>query len=339
MLLEIFLGCVAFLLGCAILKLGLLWYLFWLVVSMLFDLLAFLGFFLSSVCSKFAQCIQRPSKLKEITTKDGCVLVTGASSGLGYEMSLEYLRKGFSVIGVGYSGRKVLEGMKNEHKAFDFVVADLSKEEGVQKVINKAKNVSILVNNAGIGWVGRFQNQINNESNKHDMIMSLNMRTYIRLTQAFLPDMIKKKTGRIFAMGSIVGYALGPNNAMYHATKAFVNNFFSSLWYDLQGTGVGVTLGAPGATATAYANKAGPSILWKLPGITYTAKDTARLMVAATLAGKKYEAGSRFWRYVTIFVKLSPEFFIAVLLGVFWSESIDIHSWQHDLDSHHNAVC
>jgi len=339
MLIKIIVACAAFLLGCAILNLGLLWFLFLLMVSVPFNLLTCLGFFLSSVCSKLAQSMQKTPNLKEITPEDGYVVVTGASSGLGYEMTLEYLRKGFSVIGVGYSGRKVLEGMKKKYKAFDFLVADLSKEEGVQKVIDKAKNVSILVNNAGVGYVGRFQNQINNEWNKHDMIMSLNMRTYIRLTQAFLPSMIRKKTGRIFAMGSIVGYAVGPNNAMYHGTKAFINNFFSSLWYDLQGTGVGVTLGVPGATATKYANKAGQSFVWKIPGIICTAKDTARLMVAATLSGKKHEAGSRLYKYIRILVKLSPEFFIAILLGISWGESIDIHSWQHDLDNHQNAVC
>jgi len=312
---------------------GLIWFLLWFVISIPFLIITFIGFVLTDWCSQCAQCVQGSSSLQEMRPEDGCVLVTGASSGLGYEMALEYLRRGFSVLGVGYSGGKILEAMKKDHEAFDYVVADLSKEEGVQKVVDKARNVSILVNNAGVSYEGRFQDQLNKEWDKHGMMLSLNVRTYVRLTQEFLPDMIKKKTGRIFAMGSVIGYAIGPNNLMYHGTKAFVNNFFTGLWYDLQGTGVGVTLGAPGATQTGFADKAAQSIVWKLPGITRTARETARLMVEATLAGKKHEAGSHLWNYIRIMFKLAPEFFVANVHGLAWSDTIDIHSLQPDLDS------
>jgi short-subunit dehydrogenase len=334
MFLELCLGSVAFLLGCKLLRLGLFWCLFWLLLSCLADIISLVGYSISYLCSRFAQLMQKASPIKEIKPGDGCVLITGASSGLGHEMALEFLRLGFTVTGVGFTGGKVLKSMKQQWKMFDFVEADLSKEEGVEKVIKSVENVSILINCAGISFVGRFQDQIGNESNwnKHYVMMGLNMRAYIRLTQAFLPAMIKKQSGRIFAMGSVVGYGVGPNNAMYHGTKAFVNNFFTSLWYDLQGTGVGVTLGTPGATETAFKAKGPQSFIWKVPGATCSAKDVAKDMVAATLAGKKRESGSLLWQMISIVIKLNPEFFNAMVSSLAWGDKIDIRSLQPDLD-------
>lgn len=337
MFLELVLPLLAFLLGCLALRLGLPWFLFWLVLSYLADAISFVGFALSYLCSRLSQYMQKPSPLKEIKPGDGCVLVTGASSGLGYEMALEFLRLGFTVTGVGYTGGKVLKSMKQQYKTFDYVEADLSKEEGVEKVIRSVKNVSILINCAGISWVGRFQDQIDNDGtwNKHDTMIGLNMRAYIRLTQAFLPAMIQKRAGRVFAMGSIIGYSCGPTNAMYHATKAFVNNFFTSLWYDLQGTGVGVTLGTPGATETAFKEKGPKSFIWKVPGTTCSPKYVAKEMVTATLAGKKRESGSLIWNAVGLVMKVQPEFFNAMTSALAWTEKIDLRSLQPDLDGLH----
>lgn len=333
MLLEFFLGSLAFLSACAIFRLELLWFLFWLVLSCLADVLSSFGFCLSVLCSKCAQYIQKTSPLKKIMPGDGCVLVTGASSGLGHEMALEFLRQGFTVVGIGFTGGQVLKSMMQRYKMFSFIVADLSKEEGVEKVINSVDNVSILINCAGISFVGRFQNQLSNIEtwNKHITIMGLNMRAYIRLTQAFLPGMIKKRSGRVFAMGSVVGYSCGPSNAIYHGTKAFVNNFFTSLWYDLQGTGVGVTLGTPGATETAFKDKGSGSFIWKVPGATCSAEIVAKKMVSATLSGKKHESGSLMWNLVGILIKLQPEFFNAIVSVLSWGEKIDLYSLQADL--------
>lgn len=338
MILGLFLGVLAFFLACALLRLELIWFMFCCAVSILVAVITIVGFTLSYFWSRLAQCLRKSTSLSKIKPGDGYVLVTGASSGIGKEMALEFLERGFHVIGVGFRSREALENMKKTHRRFDFIVADLSTNEGISKVINNAKNVSILINNAGISDAGRFQkNQVPKPDgwDKVDTMMGLNMRSYVKLTQAFLPAMVEKRSGRILAMGSIAGYTIGPNNALYHGSKAFVNNFFTSLWYDLQGTGVGVTLGSPGSVATHLLDAGPKSFLWQIPGLVGTAKGVAKAMVGATIAGKKRESGSLLWNFVSLLAKLQPEFFNATLCSLSWSEKIVLHSLQPDLDALH----
>jgi len=337
MFLELILSSLAFFLGCALLRLELLWFMVCTILSILVGSITLIGFSLSCFFSRLAQYLRKSSPLSEVNPGDGNVLVTGASSGIGKEIALEFLRRGYKVIGVGFRGGQVLENMKNQHIGFDFILADLSSDAGVAKVIHSAKNVSILINNAGISAAGRFQDNIpkDNKWDKFDTMVGVNIRAYVKLTQAFLPAMIKKRSGRILAMGSAAGYMIGPNNALYHGSKAFVNNFFTGLWYDLQGTGVGVTLGDPGSTSTHLLDSGPQSMLWQVPGLVCSAKSVAKAMVSATLAGKKRECASNLWNFGILLAKLQPEFLSAMISSLSWTEKIVLHSLQPDLDALH----
>src|SRR6202022_2074551 len=88
-------------------------------------------------------------------------------------------------------------------------------------------------------------------------MIQVNILSLLTLTRAFLPEMIKRKSGRILNVGSTAGFQPGPFMAVYYASKAFVNSFTEALAYELHGTGVTATVSCPGATATEFAHVAG----------------------------------------------------------------------------------
>jgi uncharacterized protein len=89
------------------------------------------------------------------------------------------------------------------------------------------------------------------------VMVDVNVRALVRLTHAFLPGMLGRRQGRVLNVGSTAGLQPGPFEAVYYATKAFVNSFSEALSHELKGTGVTATVSLPGATATEFASVAG----------------------------------------------------------------------------------
>lgn len=184
-------------------------------------------------------------------------LITGASSGIGFELAHEFARHHHNLILVARSTQK-LEELKAEiekrYKVTAQVIGlDLSKNNSadeLHKIVTKLNlSVDILVNNAGFGDHGLFANS--NMPRNEDMIV-LNILTLTKLTQLFLPDMIKNKYGRIMNVASIAAFQPGPLMSVYYATKAFVLSFSEGLHEELLGTGVTVTALCPGPTASGF---------------------------------------------------------------------------------------
>src|SRR4029078_5849937 len=105
----------------------------------------------------------------------------------------------------------------------------------------------VLVNNAGIGIYGWFKD---NELEKELTMIDLNMRAMIILTKLFLPEMLKKKSGKILNTASTTAFQPGPHMAVYYATKAFVLSFSEALHNELLEAGIYVTALCPGPTKT-----------------------------------------------------------------------------------------
>jgi short-subunit dehydrogenase len=157
--------------------------------------------------------------------------------------------------------------------------ADLAAEADLDRVANAvaAAPPDLLVNNAGLGSVGRFAEL---DAGAEDRQIRVNVLALARLTRAALPGMIRRGRGQIVNVSSLAGLAPGPYTATYAATKAFVNTFTESLYEELRGTGVQVQALLPGFTRTEFQDRAGIDAS-QLPGFAWM---TPEAVVEASLA-------------------------------------------------------
>jgi short-subunit dehydrogenase len=188
-------------------------------------------------------------------------LITGASSGIGLELAREFARHGHPLI-ITAPVESELHDVARELEAetgvsVRLIPKDLEEPgaaEGIYETTRrKGEAVQILVNNAGLGHLGRFWEL------PIDSILSmirLNVEAVVRLTRLFLPDMVQRKRGRLLNTASVAGFEPGPQMATYHATKAFVLSLSESLVEELKDTGVTVTALCPGVTDADFLPKA-----------------------------------------------------------------------------------
>jgi uncharacterized protein len=189
-------------------------------------------------------------------------LVTGASSGLGEEFARLFATDGTDLVLVARR-RERLDALARELRearkvTVHVIAADLAVPDEVERVVREVQALSVeiefLVNNAGLGDLGPFAGS----ALERQMVMvDVNVRALVRLTHAFLPGMLGRRQGRVLNVGSTAGLQPGPFEAVYYATKAFVNSFSEALSHELKGTGVTATVSLPGATATEFASVAG----------------------------------------------------------------------------------
>jgi hypothetical protein len=192
--------------------------------------------------------------------KGNTVLVTGATSGIGYELAKLFVRHGFNLVLVARS-KTDLEKVAREFDEYDGVVKiipiDLSKQNSAESIFKElsgdAIKVDVLVNNAGFGQYGEFAKS---DFQKQEEMIAVNVASLTKLTRLFLPSMLEKGQGRILNVASIAAFAPGPFMAVYFATKAYVVSFSLALSEELSGTSVSVTTLCPGPTATNFQESA-----------------------------------------------------------------------------------
>jgi short-subunit dehydrogenase len=187
-------------------------------------------------------------------------VVTGASSGIGFELAKECAQNGFDLIvcaedaGIHRAAAAIAGGGTGSVQA---VQADLRTREGCRVLADAAtathRAVDALLLNAGVGVGGHFiETSIDEEL---DMI-ALNCNHTVVLAKLMVPDMVKRGEGKVLITGSVVSTAPSPYQAVYGATKAFVMSFGEALRTELLGTGVTVTVLQPGATDTEFFERA-----------------------------------------------------------------------------------
>jgi len=185
------------------------------------------------------------------------VLITGASSGIGWELAKLFAADGSELVLVARSEDKLnqlADQLKNEHGTVSTIIPlDLSKPDAAQvlfdKVSDAGKQIEVLVNNAGFGQFGRFE-EIPLE--RHTAMCQLNMIALTQLTYLFLKPMKERDSGTILNVGSTASFQPGPNSAVYYATKAFVLSLSEAVHAELWGTNVSVTCLCPGPTKTGF---------------------------------------------------------------------------------------
>ncbi|RYG86033.1 MAG: SDR family NAD(P)-dependent oxidoreductase [Alphaproteobacteria bacterium] len=186
-------------------------------------------------------------------------IVTGASTGIGYELAKLAAQDGYDLIVV--ADEPQIRGVADEFGHYDVTVesveADLSGIEGVDRLLAAAagRPIDVLVANAGVGTGGPFLEQ---EVAKWRHSIDTNVTGTVYLLQTVLRDMIARGEGRVLVTGSIAGYIPGAFNAIYNATKSFINYFTEALRNELKEVdGVTITTLMPGATDTAFFARAG----------------------------------------------------------------------------------
>ena len=188
-------------------------------------------------------------------------LVTGATSGIGYELAKLLAADGYHLILVSRTQAdldKVAGELKNAHGIDVRVIAkDLFYPGNAMELVDDVRDmglqVSILVNDAGQGQYGPF---IEADLARQLDIIHLNIESLVVLTHYFLKEMAGRKQGRILNLASIAGKTPGPLQAVYHGTKAFVHSFTEAVRSEVKDTGVTVTSLLPGATDTDFFRKA-----------------------------------------------------------------------------------
>ncbi len=189
-------------------------------------------------------------------------LITGASSGIGRELARYHAAKGGDLI-LTARREAALRDLKAELEGRHGITArvfalDLGAEDGARKLINAVTaaglRVDILINNAGFGGQGLH---VERDVETELAMVDLNIRALVALTHEFARRMAVRGGGRILNVGSTAGMVPGPCQAVYYATKAFVNSFSQAIDEELRGKGVTCTVLAPGYVETEFAGIAG----------------------------------------------------------------------------------
>jgi short-subunit dehydrogenase len=174
-------------------------------------------------------------------------LITGASSGIGLEIA-RILAADHDVVLAARRAEPMQELAKEIGRA-QVIAVDLADHAGPTKLIAEVPRVDVLVNNAGFGDFGPFAEA--SETRIDDMV-ELNVGALTRLTRAYLPGMLERKSGRIMNLASTAAFQPGPLMAVYYATKSYVLSFSEALAEETRGSGVTVTALCPGPTASGF---------------------------------------------------------------------------------------
>lgn len=217
-------------------------------------------------------------------------LITGASSGIGMELAKIHASYGRDLILV--ARREVeLEKLKSELEIqysvqIEVIPTDLMKlnaaKELFQKVKEKNIQVDYLINNAGLGGYGKFHNR---DLKKELEMIQLNVIVLTELTHLFLPEMIKRKSGKILNVASTAGFMPGPLQTVYFATKAYVVSFTQGVAQEVCKEGVTLTALCPGPVHTGFEKEAGMAGSGLFKNAT-TASSTAKKGYKAMEKGK-----------------------------------------------------
>jgi short-subunit dehydrogenase len=189
-----------------------------------------------------------------VRLKGAVVVISGASSGIGAATALAFARRGSRLeLGARHldklqavvercrkagspdvRARQVDVGVKAQARAF------------IAAALKDFERLDCLVNNAGVGWMGRAQEM---PEEKVEELIATNLKGVINTTLSALPWMLERKRGVIINIASVVGFRASPYSAVYSATKHGVVGFSHALRGELSGTGVKVCVVYPGSTS------------------------------------------------------------------------------------------
>ena len=187
-------------------------------------------------------------------------VVTGASSGIGFELAKVFAENGFDVLVNAEDGGldAAAEHVRTTGAHVQPVQADLSSHDGVEQlygaIASTGRPVSAAVLNAGVGQGGAF---IDTDLADELHIIDVNITSTVHLAKRLLKDMVMRDDGRMLITSSIASTMPGSFQAVYNASKSFLQSFAQALQNELKDTNVTITSLMPGPTDTNFFHRAG----------------------------------------------------------------------------------
>jgi len=256
--------------------------------------------------------------------KDSYALVTGASTGMGYEYAKLFAKDGKNIVALARS-RDKLEGLKRDLEKQHgtkvkvmVLVKDLSDPKAPQEVFSELEkagiNVDVLVNNAGFSVYGKFSDS---DWQKEAEMIQVNILALTQLTKLFLKKMMEKKSGKILNISSGVGLIPAPWSSVYGGTKHYVLGFSNAIAHELKGTGVSVTCFCPGNTKTPFYERAGAegAKMSKRRMLEMDAASAARHGYKALAKGKPTAGAGLINSFLFFVVRLTPRSLSCSIMG------------------------
>lgn len=232
-------------------------------------------------------------------------LITGASSGMGRDMAKILSQKGYDLILVARDEKKLEEVKKQLKTETKIVVMDISNEENCKKIYEENKDIDILINNAGFGDCGHFEET---SLDKDIQMIHTNIIAYHILTKLYLKEMIKKDSGKILNVASIAGFMPGPLMTTYYSTKNYVVRFSESIREELRRkkSKVQISILCPGPVDTNF-NKVA-DVEFALKGLS--SEYVAKYAINKFFKGKFYIVPGWKIKLARIGAKLAPASFV-----------------------------
>lgn len=198
-------------------------------------------------------------KLRLKTNFGDWAIVTGASSGIGLELTTQLAGAGFNLV-INARNPERLKNVERELKSkfnikIIIVEADVSETTGIEKIIQASQglNIGLLINSAGYGTSGLFA-----DSSLHEEInmLRVNCEAVLSLTHYFAQKFKQQKRGGIIFLSSVVAFQGVPYAANYAATKAYIQSFAEALAVELKPFGISVLAAAPGPVNSNFGQRA-----------------------------------------------------------------------------------
>ena len=255
--------------------------------------------------------------------KNSYALVTGATSGIGLEISKDLAKRGFNLILVARTKDK-LDSLSSELASeynvdCDFFSSDLTLINSPNKIYEytsqKKYNVNILINNAGYALPNAFHENSLEDEEKCLRVLGISV---IALTKKYINDMISNGGGKIMIVSSVAAFAPASSlQSLYGPVKTFMNRFSESLSF-YNKYGITSTAVCPGYTVTNFHTASGvqaemdsvPRFLKK------SAKRIAEEGVDAMLKGKKISVPTKTWKVIVFLLKIIPHSVFRLVSGL-----------------------
>lgn len=204
------------------------------------------------------------------------VLITGGSSGIGFELARVFGKRGHEIAICSADKERLAAARERLEKELGRTVNTYAQDLSVlgaakalyDAVMQAEDGIDILVNNAGMGLLAATE-EIDFEAD--EALMRLNMIAPVQLCKLFLPQMYRRGSGKILNVASVAAFQPGPYNATYFASKAFVLSYTRAIRYEAEPHGVQVCALCPGSTKTQFFEKEG----METPPMTHTPEAVA----------------------------------------------------------------
>jgi short-subunit dehydrogenase len=253
-------------------------------------------------------------------------LITGASSGIGYEIAKLFAGDKCNLILVARRENKLKQlarEMESQYNTKTLIFCkDLSIPDSAQEIYDFIKqndiSVDYLVNNAGFIVYGSFSET---DWTKEMQEIQVNLVALTQLTKLFLPEMLSRNSGKIMNIGSTGSFCPGPLNAVYSATKSYVLSLSEAIAEEIKGSGVTITTLCPGATKTEFAERAniGRTLIHTFGAME--AGRVAEIGYKALMRGKRIVVPGTFNKMMIFSIRFAPRVIVPKVVRLAMSKA------------------